>query len=115
MNLKTAFLFAFASLALTACEETTTTTTTSSADRHVTVVNNTNSTMTEFYGSNAGSSIWEEDILGRDVLSPGDSVRVDFTDGSGYCTFDLKAVFRDGSTLIDKNVNVCTTGSVTFR
>ena len=115
MKLKSAFLFGLASLALTACEDGSTTTTTSSYDRHVTVVNNTNVVMTRFYGSNAGSSIWEEDILGQDVLPPGSSVRIDFNDGSGYCNFDLKAEFRDGSTLINNNVDVCKARTVTFQ
>lgn len=114
MTLKTAFLFGLSALALTACVETTTTTTTS-ADRHVTIINNTNVSMREFYGSNAGAETWEEDILGADVLPAGSSVKINFDDGSGYCTFDFKAVFSDGTSLVDKNVDVCTTSTVTFN
>ncbi|MBI1171627.1 hypothetical protein GC209_09510 [bacterium] len=115
MKLTTAFFLGFGTLALTACEDVTTTTTTTSYDRHVTIVNDTNVAMVRFYGSNAGASTWEEDILGQDVLPAHSSVRVNFDDGSGYCTFDFKAVFRDGSSLIDSNVDVCQTGTVTFR
>ena len=116
MTLKTTFIFALCGLALTACDAvTTTTTTTTGQDRHVTIVNNTNVAMTNFYGSNAGADIWQEDILGQDVLPPGHSVNINFDDGSGYCTFDFKAVFRDGSSLVDSNIDVCTTSSVTFN
>lgn len=112
MKLVTAFLLGSAALALTACEETTTTT---SADRHVTIVNNTNVAIREFYGSNAGADTWQEDILGSNVLPAGSSVNINFDDGSGYCTFDFKAVFTDGSSLVDQNVDVCTTSTVTFN
>lgn len=114
MNLKAAIFFGLSAIALAACEEVTTTTT-SSADRHVTIVNNTNSSIREFYGSNAGTETWQEDILGSDVLPPGSSVSINFDDGSGYCTFDFKAVFNDGTSLVDRNVDVCTTSTVTFN
>jgi hypothetical protein len=113
--MKTAFFLGLSALALTACDEVTTTTTTTGADRHVTIVNNTNVAMREFYGSNAGASTWQEDILGRDVLPAYSSVNINFDDGSGYCTFDFKAVFADGSSLVDSNVDVCTTSTVTFN
>lgn len=112
MTLRTAFLFGFGALALTACVETTTT---GSADRHVTIINNTNTAIREFYGSNAGADTWEEDILGSNVLPAGASVTINFDDGSGYCTFDFKAVFVDGSSLVNQSVDVCTTSSVTFN
>ena len=68
-----------------------------------------------FYGSNAGSSSWEEDILGSDVLASGSSTTINFDDGTGYCTFDFKAEFADGSSSVESGVNVCTTSSVTFN
>ncbi|MBC7739151.1 MAG: hypothetical protein H7245_18520, partial [Candidatus Saccharibacteria bacterium] len=79
------------------------------------IINNTNVSMREFYGSNAGADTWQEDILGSDVLPAGSSVSVNFDDGSGYCTFDFKAVFVDGTSSIDQNVDVCTTSTVTFH
>lgn len=87
----------------------------SGVDRRVTIINNTGATITRFYGSNAGTNAWEEDVLGADVLAPGAQVSVDFNDGSGYCTFDFKAQFADGSSSVETGVDVCTTGSVTFN
>ena len=43
-------------------------------DRHVLVTNDTSYTIREFYASNVGASSWQEDILGTDVLAPGDSI-----------------------------------------
>ena len=79
------------------------------------IINDTGFTMTQFYGSNAGSNSWEEDILGVDVLYSGSSVDINFDDGSGYCTFDFKAVFADGDEVIQRNVDVCTIGTFTFN
>lgn len=112
MKFKFAALIGFSAMALTACVDDTSSGT---ADRHVTIVNNTNVAMREFYGSNAGADTWEEDILGRDVLPAGSSVKINFDDGTGYCKFDFKAVFADGSSLVDPNVDVCTTSTVTFN
>ena len=72
-------------------------------------------TVREFYGSNAGSDSWEEDILGADTLPSGSSVNINFEDGSGYCTFDFKAVFTDGSSVVESGVDVCSVGKVTIR
>jgi hypothetical protein len=79
-------------------------------DRRVKVINETNATIVHFYGSNAGSDSWEEDVLGSDVVKPGQSVRINFDDGSGYCLFDFKAVFSDGDVLIRRRIDVCKVG-----
>jgi hypothetical protein len=86
----------------------------SAADRRVKIVNGTSVAMTEFYASNAGTDEWEEDILGEDVLGPGESVMVDIDDGSGYCRFDFKGVFDDGTDAVKRKVDVCTVATFTF-
>jgi hypothetical protein len=84
-------------------------------DRRVRIVNDTDFTLVQFYGSNKGSKSWEEDILGSDVLRPGQSVNINFDDGTGYCKFDFKAVFDDGDVLIRKNINICEIGTFTYN
>lgn len=76
-------------------------------NRHVTVTNNTRTAIVEIHVSNAGTGNWQEDILGRDFLLPGDSLLVDVDDRSGRCRLDFKAVFDDGASLIRRDVNVC--------
>jgi hypothetical protein len=61
----------------------------------------------EFYASNSGTTDWEEDILGSDVLASGSSVVINIDDGSGYCKFDFLAVFDDGDELVSADNNVC--------
>ena len=77
------------------------------ADRHVTIVNETNNTMVRFYASNSGRSSWEEDILGNRILKPGQSVRINVDDGTGACNFDFRADFDDGDKLTRNGINVC--------
>ncbi len=114
MTFKPLFLLAISGLALAACE-TTSTASGGGYDRHVLVVNNSPYTVTQFYGSNAGSDSWEEDILGADVLPPGASVNVNFDDGTGYCTFDFKAVFSDGTYTTESGIDVCAVSQVTIN
>jgi len=78
-------------------------------DRRVKVINETDFTVVEFYGSNAGTNQWEEDVLGSDVLYSGQSVIIDFDDGTGYCRFDFLARFDDGDEVQKQGIDVCET------
>jgi hypothetical protein len=87
----------------------------SAYDRRVVIVNRTSATMNEFYASSTGQRSWQEDILGGDVLGPGKTVRINVDDGTGYCKYDFRAVFDDGSESVQSGVNVCEVGKFTFR
>ena len=84
-------------------------------DRRVKVINNSSSTMTKFQASNKASKSWEEDILGSDILKPGQSVVVNINDGTGYCVFDLRATFKGGATVVRRNINICQVASWTIN
>ncbi|MBL9047082.1 MAG: hypothetical protein JNK34_07190 [Tabrizicola sp.] len=100
--------------ALAGCVDTGTTFVSSgSTNRHVTLYNASYVSITHFYGSNVGSSSWEEDILGSSVIPPGGVVDIDFDDGTGACLFDFKAIFADGSSAVEEGIDVCRTSSVT--
>lgn len=77
-------------------------------NRRVRVINNTATTMRYLYGSNIGTNDWQEDVLGRRVLAPGETIVVNWDDGTCYCTFDFKAVFADGVEVVNRRYNVCT-------
>jgi hypothetical protein len=89
-------------------------TTASAANRKVDIINETGRTMTEFYASATNADDWEEDILGADIMEPGDTFEIDIDDGTGACRFDFKAVFTDGSSHVRRNVNVCSISSFTY-
>ena len=76
-------------------------------NRHVHIHNNTSVVMNEFYASNVGTNDYEENILHGDVIQSGDSWNINVDDGTGYCRYDFKAVFDDGSEAKKDNVNVC--------
>jgi hypothetical protein len=84
-------------------------------DRKVTIVNNSGFTISYFYGSNVGTTFWEEDLLASDVLSNGASVVVNFDDTTGYCRFDFRAIFDDGTEIVKKDVNVCEIATFTIN
>lgn len=100
---------------LAGCDDVATTTTGVGYDRHVIVVNQTGETVWRLYGSRASTNSWEEDILGANVLSNGQSVRVNFDDGTGACVFDFRFELRSGRVIEDYGINVCRVSSYTVR
>lgn len=85
------------------------------ADRKVEIINKTGYAITEFFGSNNGTTDWEEDILGADVLPHNASVTIDFEDGTDHCIFDFLVTFEDGDQLKEEDVDVCKVGEFTFE
>jgi len=115
-NFKSIVAAGIVGLSLAGCVETTGgTVVRDGLNRNVTIVNRTGRTIYRFYGSNVGTSSWQEDILGSSVLANNSSVNVNFDDGTGHCNFDFKIVFPDGSYVEDYNINVCVIGTYTVR
>jgi hypothetical protein len=83
-------------------------------NRKVKIINETSSDLNEFYASNVGTTDWEEDILGEDLVPAGGSVTINMDDGSGYCKFDFKGVFVDDSEATVEGIDVCEVGVVRF-
>ena len=106
MNSKLAWL-TFAALALAWPSLASAGCSIDSYDRHVLVVNRTTSVMTKLNASIVDTNSWEENILHREILNPGESAIVDIDDCTGYCRYDLRAVFDDDRYATRWNVNVC--------
>lgn len=83
-------------------------------DRKVRINNQTSFDIIEFYASSTGTTSWEEDILGSDILPAGGSVMINIDDGSGYCKYDFLAVFEDGDELVSESNNVCELSQFNF-
>jgi hypothetical protein len=75
-------------------------------DRRVVVVNNRSSPLVRLYGARTATSEWEENILTQPI-PPGSRIVINFDDGSGSCTFDFRAVFKDRQIAQTWNFNVC--------
>jgi hypothetical protein len=76
-------------------------------NRRVKVINETSYTMVRLYGSRQSADSWQEDVLGEDVLKPGQSVNVNWDDGTCACTFDFKAAFSDKTETVRRGYDVC--------
>jgi len=86
----------------------------SAQDRNVVIINDTQHTIVQFFASNISVDDWQEDILGQDVLSVGQSVNINIDDGTGACLYDFKAVFDDGDELVRNGIDVCTIGTYSY-
>ena len=114
-HFKTLVGLAVAAVSLAACGDEQVTNVSSSLNRNVVIVDQTGATIWEFYGSRISTNSWEEDILGSTILSNCESVNIDFDDGTDSCVFDMRAVFRDVSAIVQNGVDVYRVTSVTFR
>lgn len=83
-------------------------TTAKAEDRRIKLINESSSTIVEFHASNVGRSGFEEDILGKRTVGPGQSIVINLDDGSGYCKFDFLTVMRNGQKIVKRNIDVCT-------
>jgi len=83
--------------------------------RDFTLANNSGVTITHVYVSSADTASWEEDVLGYDVLLPGDSVDITFSDfGPSVCSYDIKVLAAGGREGYLYGVDLCATTLVTF-
>jgi hypothetical protein len=79
----------------------------SAFERQLELTNNTRMAIVEIYIARFGTEQWERDLLGDDMLFPAQSLIVRVDDGQGYCRFNFKTVFDDGTTLIRRNIDIC--------
>jgi len=81
-----------------------------------TLRNGTGATLMYFHASPADVDDWEEDILGSDVLGPGQSVRVTIADGRRQCEYDMRFEFDEDSGLdvLKDTQDLCELGSYTI-
>ena len=77
-------------------------------NRHVVLHNTTDTSVHYLYITNAGYSKWGYDRLGSsETIVSDEKMQFNIDDGSGYCRFDIKAVFRNGEVRTGYGLNVC--------
>ncbi len=79
----------------------------SAFDRRIELTNNTRMAIVEIQIAQVGTGRWEQDLLGYEILLPAQSVSVDIDHRKGYCRFDIKTVFDDGSSSIRRDIDIC--------
>jgi hypothetical protein len=82
-----------------------------------TLKNGTKSVLTNFYTSPVGVNEWEDDVFGKQVLNPGESIDITIGDGREVCKYDMKFEFEEGSDLdtTTDTQNLCEMGSYTIH
>lgn len=80
-----------------------------------TLVNRTGYVINEIYVSAAGRKSWEEDVMGRDALGEGESVRINFDRGEQDCLWDLKVVYEDEEEAEWGRLDLCELSKLTLH
>ena len=84
--------------------------------RDFNLINDSKITINEVYVSTVSTDQWEEDVLGRDTLSSGESTQITFSRGAaGTCVYDIKVVTEQNREIQRQNVNLCETNDVIFN
>jgi hypothetical protein len=88
----------------------------SADERDFTLINGSASvTITHVYVTPTEAQDWGDDILGRDVLLPGESVFIYFTRfDPGFCLYDIQVIGQGGEQGFLYKVDLCSTDTVTF-
>lgn len=80
------------------------------------LINKTGYELKALYVSPSRSDDWQEDVLGQDVLSDGQSVNVHFSPKVHTCEWDLKVVYSDDdSSAIWQKINLCQVERITIH
>ena len=69
----------------------------------------------ELYVSPHSSDDWEEDILGKDTLADGESVKITFDDREKHVHWDLKVVDGKGNSIEWTDLNLIEISEVTLH
>jgi hypothetical protein len=67
------------------------------------------------YVSPHSADDWEEDILGKDTLPAGDSLKITFDDRDKHVHWDLKVMDKDGNSLEWYDLNLIEIDEVTLH
>jgi hypothetical protein len=90
----------------------TPTATVGTARQNFSVVNTTGHIVATLNVSPTSESEWGPDILGQNVLQPGQTASVVFDRAEQQCNYDIRATYDDGDTSDVRNVNLCQVGTV---
>lgn len=80
-----------------------------------TLVNKTGFDIHSVFVSPHSTDEWEEDILGKDVLSNGEHVDIKFTRDTKGKAWDLKVADKNGKEFVWENINLLEVAKVTIE
>ena len=80
------------------------------------LANKTGYDISHVYVSPTKTDDWEEDVLGKDVLSDGDEWEIKFTRSTKTCKWDLKVVYAiDSSSAVWGGIDLCKVSRITIH
>ena len=82
-------------------------------DRDLSIANHSDRTVVELYVSPQSADAWGQDLLGDDVLDPGQATKLKLG-RMRECGFDVLIVYDDTTREENRGVNVCHTHEVAF-
>lgn len=86
-------------------------------DLEFTLTNDTSAVIMFFHASPTGVDEWEDDVLGSEVIGPGESVSVTIADGRDVCEYDMRFEFDEESGLevLEDTQDLCALGAYTVE
>jgi hypothetical protein len=84
-------------------------------DQDFTLKNRTGDTIRRVFVSPSRSSKWGPDVLGRDTLADGESVRIHFPHDARACHYDLRVTFQGGGSADWADFNLCKVSKITLK
>ena len=81
--------------------------------RYLDLINRAHDSVTSLEVAPAGSDEFQEKPLGVPLRGGGDSTTIEIAGGS--CLYDIRLKFRNGRTLIYKDVDICSGGKLAIR
>jgi hypothetical protein len=91
------------------------TTASSAADQDFTLVNDTGVTIDKLYISPHNSDDWEEDILGTETLSSGETLDIKFHRAEKAPEWDLRIEDKQGNSIEWENLNLLEIAKITLN
>ncbi|CAO0820893.1 Argininosuccinate lyase [Desulfarculales bacterium] len=79
------------------------------------LVNQTGLAMDKLYVVPLQATAWEEDLLKRDLLLPGEEAKINFSRQDSQCRWDLVVVDSTGTEVTWEDVNLCKKKRVLLR
>ena len=81
--------------------------------RYLDLINRAHDSVTSLEVAPAGSDAFQEKPLGAPLRGGGDSTTIEIAGGS--CLYDIRFKFRNGRTLVYKDVDICSGGKLAIR
>jgi hypothetical protein len=86
------------------------------AKQDFSLANKTGYELKALYVSPSKSDDWQEDILGQDTLSDGQTVNVHFSPKVKTCKWDLKVTYSDdNSSAVWSDIDLCSVDKITIK